>query len=504
MKHNCFFLALSLAAGIFVPAARAVDLNVVSDSGTSGVTFAVSSEASTAGCVVEIFGSDRKDELGTSRKGRFRVARGVGSGGTIFFRATKLPVVRQIGGSTQEFRGYFKAALSCQSTKRESTIRSAIFKASNSGTEFGLWLTALRQRTKISDFQLQDALPGLTFTRPLDVRTTPGSKRLLVVEQIGSIWAVQTDTPTLTKELFLDITSKTRAVGERGLIGLALHPNFEENGYFYVNYNDVPEGNSIIARYTASGTPRVASAESEVVLLKINQRFPNHKGGALAFGPDGYLYIGLGDGGNSGDPERNAQNGQSYLGKILRIDVDTPDPGKLYGIPATNPFRGSATVLEEIFAIGFRNPFRFSFDFSTNQFWVGDVGQDRVEEVGLVESGKNYGWNTMEGSRCYLPTKNCAKKDLELPVAEYRHGEGYSVTGGYVYRGKKIPSLAGKYLFGDFTAGKVWTLTYDGARAKRELIFDTDYFISSFGLDGDGEILLVSYGEGRVYRILPR
>jgi glucose/arabinose dehydrogenase len=261
--------------------------------------------------------------------------------------------------------------------------------------------------------------------------------------------------------VFLNLSTQVLSGGEQGLLGLAFHPNYAINGYFYVDYVAENPLRTVIARYSVSpNNPNQAQNNSELVLLEVNQPFANHKGGQLAFGADGYLYVGLGDGGSAGDPFGNAQNRSTLLGKILRINVDLPSQGRNYSIPQDNPFFGNALgYKEEIYAYGFRNPWRFNFDSPTGRLWVADVGQDQREEIDLVEKGKNYGWNIMEGTLTY---SSGSQIGLELPLWEYNHTEGIAVIGGYVYHGSTLTGLNSKYIYGDYGSGKIWGLKYDG------------------------------------------
>ncbi|HWP83841.1 MAG TPA: PQQ-dependent sugar dehydrogenase, partial [Terriglobia bacterium] len=299
---------------------------------------------------------------------------------------------------------------------------------------------------------------------------------------------------------FLDIRSQVRCCGELGLLGLAFHPNFTQNGRFFVNYTrDGPGGiETVISEFSVSGSnPNLAVRESERILLTFGQPFTNHNGGMIAFGPHGYLYIASGDGGSGGDPQNNGQSLNTLLGKILRIDVNSGVP---YGIPPDNPF-ASQPGRDEIFAYGLRNPWRFSFDRHTGRLFAGDVGQNRFEEIDLIEKGGNYGWKIMEGAHCFSPQSNCNTAGLILPIDEYGRDLGISVTGGYVYRGSAVPSLSGKYIFGDFGSGILWALTeLSSGQWRREELLRTGLNISSFGEDDAGELYLVDYG-GTVRRI---
>ncbi len=342
------------------------------------------------------------------------------------------------------------------------------------------------------DFELVEIASG--FARPLYVTGAgDGSGRLFVVEQYGAIHILQ-DGQRLDQP-FLDIADRLTSSGnEQGLLGLAFHPNYAENGYFYVNYSAEDDGDSIVARYNVSADdPNVADPASEVILLRVDQPFENHNGGHLLFGPDGYLYIGLGDGGSQGDPYGNGQNTRALLGKILRIDVDGGDP---YGIPADNPFADGVNGAPEVWAYGLRNPWRFTFDRETGDLYVGDVGQNTYEEVNFVPAGVggvNFGWNIYEGMHPY--SGGTLPANAVLPFAEYTHNEGVSVTGGYVYRGSLVPELQGVYLFADFGSGRLWYAYPDAAGNWQSAVLmrSTNQAISSFGEDDDGELYITSF-----------
>ena len=306
------------------------------------------------------------------------------------------------------------------------------------------------------------------------------------------------------QKAFLDIADRISTGGERGLLGLALHPRFATNHRFFVNYTN-QAGDTHISEFRSTSAD-AADAATERVLLVVAQPFANHNGGGLAFGSDGRLYVGLGDGGSGGDPLGNGQKLDTLLGKMLRIDVDGTLP---YAIPADNPFRSTGGARPEIWAYGLRNPFRFSFDRTTGDLYIGDVGQSRVEEidVGVVsrKGGENYGWNVTEGSQCYSPQNGCDRTGITLPVYEYTHDEGCSVTGGAVYRGCRIPALAGTYFFGDFCTGFVRSLRLVGGKATEVRTWTSLQGvnqISSFGRDADGEIYVVDY-DGEIYRLDP-
>ncbi len=320
--------------------------------------------------------------------------------------------------------------------------------------------------------------------------------RLFIVEQAGRIRIFENN--LLQPQVFLDISHLTKAGGERGLLGLAFHPNYQDNGFFFVNYTDT-NGDTQIARYQVSDIPNQANPDSGKIILSIDQPYGNHNGGMIAFGKDGYLYIGMGDGGSGGDPQNHAQNLDSLLGKILRIDVDNGDP---YTVPSDNPFVNQENAQPEIWSYGWRNPWRFSFDRQTGDLWVGDVGQGSYEEISFQasgQSGDNYGWRIMEGTYCYKP-KDCTKDNLIQPIFEYGHSEGSSITGGYRYRGESIPNLQGAYVFGDFASGRLWIGQENNGSWQSTEVLDTDYNISSFGEDASGELYLLDY-KGVVYQI---
>jgi glucose/arabinose dehydrogenase len=350
--------------------------------------------------------------------------------------------------------------------------------------------------------ELAEAYPDLTFEKPLYFSVAEDESGLAyVVEQTGKILVFEDRADATEASVFLDLSDRIDTGGtEKGLLGLAFHPDYKNNGYLYVDYTD--EEGSVIARYTRRAeNPMEADPESEQILLTFDQPYENHNGGQLNFGPDGYLYIGTGDGGSGGDPQNNAQNLASYLGKILRIDVDSPAGGRAYAVPADNPFAGNEQgQLEEIYAYGLRNPWRFSFD-GDGTLWVADVGQDAMEEIDQVQNGGNYGWSIMEGTLDYKDIPGVDKSALIPPVWEYGHDQGESITGGYVYEGGQIPDLAGRYIYGDFVSGRIWALWADenGQMQNRELLA-SDLNIASFGLDAEGEIRIVDLS-GRIYRL---
>jgi glucose/arabinose dehydrogenase len=344
------------------------------------------------------------------------------------------------------------------------------------------------------------------FHSPLGLeQPNDGTNRLFVAEQGGTIMIIQNG--AVLAQPFLDISSKVITGGEMGLLGIAFHPAFQQNGKFYVNYVRSLSGQiqSVIAEYTASpASANIVDPASERILLIVDQigNFTNHKAGQLAFGPDGFLYFGLGDGGGEGDPFGHGQNTQTLLGKLMRIDVNATSPGLQYRIPPDNPFVAGGG-LPEIWAFGLRNPWRFSFDRASGRLFLGDVGEDRFEEIDIIQKGGNYGWNIMEGLHCFNPPTGCNMSGLILPIAEYSHAEGDAVIGGFVYHGSNIPAVQGMYVFADLGTGKIWTLQETSPNVfTRTLVATTGKTISSLGQDQSGELYVVDYGGGNIYRIV--
>jgi glucose/arabinose dehydrogenase len=332
-----------------------------------------------------------------------------------------------------------------------------------------------------------------------------GSGRLFVVQQGGQIRIVENG--RLLPDPFLDLSSQISFGGEQGLLGLAFHPDYRTNGLFYVDYTD-RLGDTVVARYHVDPRdPNRADPSSARALLHVTQPFANHNGGDIAFGPDGDLYVSLGDGGSEDDPDRNGQDLDTLLAKILRIDVDHSRGGRPYSIPPDNPFVGRSGARPETWSYGLRNPWRFSFDRVTHDMWIGDVGQGQHEEIDHAPAGRggqNYGWSVMEGPVCFR-RPDCNRTGLTLPVASYTHSGGRcTVVGGYVYRGHDQPALRGIYLFGDFCTGEIFALDAAHPRAGFAKVLDTDLSISSFGEDDRGELYLTSLGTGQLFQVMGR
>jgi glucose/arabinose dehydrogenase len=357
--------------------------------------------------------------------------------------------------------------------------------------------------------QTQRVFAGVTLSAPTALRQAPNdATRWFALNQAGVVTVFANDPANATGSIFLNINDgRVQCCGEAGLLGIAFHPDFSTNGEVFVSYT-APGLTSRISRFRSFDGNLTLDATSEEILLTVTQPAGNHNGGDLHFGPDGFLYIGFGDGGSAGDPGGNGQNTTTLLGAILRIDVDTVGG---YGIPPGNPFAGNAPSVQgicgascpEIYAWGFRNPWRFSFDSVTGELWVGDVGQGAWEEVDRVSVGQNYGWNTREGAHCYSPSSGCSTAGLTDPITEYDHSLGVSITGGYVYRGAAIPGLQGQYVFGDFGSGRIWSVPADSPIGTTPTqLADTSHSIAAFAEGVDGELYVVDYG-GSIHQIIP-
>ncbi|MEH6408159.1 MAG: PQQ-dependent sugar dehydrogenase [Leeuwenhoekiella sp.] len=347
------------------------------------------------------------------------------------------------------------------------------------------------------------------FTKPLNIQNA-GDDRLFIVEQGGLIKIVSSD-GNVNETPFLDLSPLISTGGEKGLLGLAFHPSYQTNGIFFVNYTNI-DGNTTIAKFNVSTeNADIADASSETIILTQTQPYSNHNGGCIAFGPDGYLYIGLGDGGNAGDPENRAQNLNTFLGKLLRLDIDS---NATYAIPSDNPFIDNPDARDEIWAYGLRNPWKFSFDNGTGNLWIADVGQNIYEEINKVlatASGLNYGWRCYEADNTFNNESTCPDINaLTFPVANYSHdNDGVfkcSVTGGYVYRGSEFPNLTGKYIFADYCSGEIGLITADGSDNYAIQYSEpfSDNAFSSFGLDNAGEMYITGSVSGTVYKIIEK
>jgi len=355
-------------------------------------------------------------------------------------------------------------------------------------------------------FQVERVFPNLSFQQMTNlVQPDDESDLIFVTEQRGIVYSFSVN-DSQQANVFLDITDRVNMGGtEEGLLGLAFDPNYQQNGQLYVYYSAADPRRSVVSRFNLDGEqPDVADQQSEVIILEVDQPFSNHNGGELAFGPDGDLYIGLGDGGSGGDPQGNGQNLGTLLGSILRIDISGLSAPGDYQIPVDNPFVDAAGARPEIWAFGFRNPWRFSFDSETGLLWAGDVGQNTWEEIDIVAGGGNYGWNIMEGLHCYSPPTGCSQSGLTLPLVEYDHSHGCSIIGGYVYHGDQIPSLQGHYVYGDYCSGDIWALAYDGSAVTGNmLLIESGLTIASFAVDLAGNLYILSR-DGGIYTLVQK
>jgi glucose/arabinose dehydrogenase len=379
---------------------------------------------------------------------------------------------------------------------------------------FGFWLSVAASGSACSSTS-EPSLPQGTGARlqliasglssPLYLTAPPGDgNRLFIVEQTGAIRIIKDG--TLLPTAFLDLSAQVLAGGEQGLLGLAFYPDYAATGRFVVHYTDIA-GDTRVSSFLVSGDPDVADPTSEQLILTADQPFSNHNGGQITFGPDGYLYLGLGDGGSSGDPQGRGQDLSELLGSILRLDVQSGTP---YTVPADNPFVAQAGARPEVWSYGLRNPWRFSFDRATGDLYIADVGEREIEEIDVAPAtegagrGINYGWNRMEGSRCF-GTGQCDQSGLVLPTHEYGHSQGCSVTGGYVYRGSAIPALQSLYFYGDYCQGWVRSFRYTGGVAAEVTEWPTlkpGGLVTSFGEDAAGEVYVIA-ANGGVFKIIP-
>jgi glucose/arabinose dehydrogenase len=346
-----------------------------------------------------------------------------------------------------------------------------------------------------------DAFPKLaTFTNPIGVEDPmDGTDRLFIAERAGRIYVIRNDATVTSKTLFLDISALITTQTEGGLLGLAFHPNYENNRFFYVTYTAENPRREVLARYSADASnPDVALPGSVLVILEIPKTNLYHNGGRIAFGADGYLYWSLGEDGIA----HFAQDLTQWNGKLLRIDINNPSGGNNYGIPQTNPFAGSGGgVRREIWAYGFRNPWRFTFDPPTGRIWLGDVGENSWEEINIIRKGRNYGWPRMEGNDCFpLSTCDTTGLNVVLPLYVYEHFGSASITGGFVYRGPSNPSLVGKYIYADYVTGEVSALTWNGVNPPTNALLTVEPGIPSFGVDKNGELFIASF-DGNIYRL---
>lgn len=492
-----------LLVGTLAAPASAQGSSVTLDTTIDGTSFlaTITSTTTTEDCAVDLYGAPTTEALSVLPGSAKLIASTELIDGTIQIPARKLlPLRVKKAGNTASV--FFRTRATCGGVTQDSNVTSILLLTSRRKGVPGAagWLRHLNKQVVANSFKLVDATPGFNFDRPVDIQyPRDGTNRLFVVEQSGKIYLVKTG-KSATKTLFLDIGAKIKLGGNLGLLSMAFHPKFSQNGQFFVHYSNAGDGNTVIARYSLkSGSKSVADTTSEKRILEIVQSpTADHVGGQITFGDDGFLYIALGDGGSGAMPVDTSRKLTNLYGKVLRIDVDSPSGGREYGIPSNNPFG------DEIWAYGLRNPFKISFDRTTGRLWAGDVGQDGAEEVDIIESGKHYGWNTLEGTLCYSPPTGCDATGTEAPVTQYSHLVGLSITGGYVYRGSKIKPLQGFYLYGDFINGKLFGLSYGDGPKVVTLLANTEEFFSTFGLDRNNELYVAGYTTGKVFRFTKR
>lgn len=482
-------------------------LTVSSSEKDTTLTLRVSPSDSANACTYTLFGSQSRKKVSkkspSSNTSLYSWSTVDGLDGTVAYQASGLTTLRARKKGTKRPL-FFRVQEVCDETSNLSKLVRSKLKTSVSKKRSASpksFLTSLAEALPSSDIVLEDAFPNLTFTTPVDLRNAgDGTNRLFVVEQTGLIKVFENASETTEVSTFLDLSEETTLGGERGIFSIAFHPQFSSNGYAYVHFTDT-DGNTVVARYTVDeNDSNKLDPSTKTTILTTTQPTNVHNGGSILFGPDGYLYITLGDGGNQVDPDGNGQNTQTLLGSILRIDVDGGTP---YAIPNDNPFLGNSDGdKEEIFAYGLRNPWRASFDSLTGELYVGDVGQSRYEEIDIIENGQNYGWVIVEGETCIVD--GCDQTGLTLPLYVYGRDIGNSITGGYVYRGSSIFSLYGKYIFGDFISGRILFLSDESPEASASVYTDTEHLIATFGEDEAGEVYYAAYLEGRLYRFTKR
>jgi|GEM_PF-5233562 len=470
--------------------------------------FVITPSASASGCDYTLYNSRRRFRLSVAPSSGAEIATLRGSGiEDVRLKATKVPRLRRTRRLNKARIPVFVAAVEdCSGILKSSRVaRTRVLTVNRpKRPKFKKWQTRLAQRVVAASAQVQSAFDFLSFNLPVVLKFAPdGTDLFYLAEQGGKIHVFENSSSVSETDVFLDLGERTAANGERGLLGMAFHPDYIENNYIFVHYSRKSDGATIVSRFEAI-SPFEVDSSSEQVILELEQPFSIHNGGEIVFGPDGYLYIALGDGGSPRDQLGHGQNRTTLYGSVLRIDVDQQSGGNEYAIPNDNPFVGNSDGFrEEIYAYGFRNPFKFSFDSETGELWLGDVGQIRREEINLVVSGGNYGWNRMEGSLCFSPMEGCDKSGIILPEHEYARNLGAAVIGGYVYRGSAIPLLYGRYIFGDYTSGRIFTLLRKEQENQVGVLFDTDHFISSFGVDSEGEIYFLSRNAGKIYKLTP-
>jgi len=355
----------------------------------------------------------------------------------------------------------------------------------------------------LSNIELNPVFSEFRFDNAVFLIAVPESNRLAVVEQAGRVKVFENSSNASEPEIILDVSDTILFRREQGLLGMAFDPDFSQNRYVYINYSMQNPRRNVVSRMIWDPVTDQLLRQSEQIIIEFEQPYANHNGGMLAFGPDGYLYIGVGDGGSSGDPLSHGQNRTTLLGSILRLDVHPENSEARYAIPASNPFANSSCCRAEIYAFGWRNPYRFSFDRVTGDLWAADVGQNKIEEINTVVAGGNYGWNRFEGSEEYELQQNDSEREYIRPVFEYDHRFGSSITGGYVYRGGALSELLGRYLYADYVSGSVWALGQNNDGDTRNTLLGSVLNPTSFGESNDGELFVVTHNTG-LYKIQSR
>lgn len=372
----------------------------------------------------------------------------------------------------------------------------------------GIFALSSLYATERTSYVPVEAFPNLQFSLPVYLVAPPdGSNRFFVLEQGGRVLWFENRASETRADVALNISEKVRRQHmEEGLLGLAFHPQLKSNRKVYLYYSASDPIRNVLAEFKMNVALTKIDPDSERVLLNIEKPYGNHNGGMIGFGPDGFLYVSIGDGGGAGDPNKNAQNKGTLLGKILRIDVDKQENGKPYAVPKDNPFINETGSRPEIWAYGLRNVWRFSFDRADGTLWAGDVGQDAWEEIDIIEKGQNYGWNFREGKHPFvdLANKPAPEGPFREPIWDYGRRTGQSITGGYVYRGKKIPDLVGTYIYGDFMSGRIWGLASQKGETPSNKLLAMSSTISTFGEDQDGELYFVAFYDGKIYTLKPK
>lgn len=497
-KSNIFFILTAFFASSLAHSAQAdvVKLKLSYSPSEQLMTLTVRKNEKSFNCKTYVYGSLSKTALAKNVRKGARLAGLRNTAKKVIISVAGVPPVSPGGKS----RVFIRSSTICGKKIFVGALQSLKIISTDSSQpvitekEF---LPSLRAGFLKKGFTVEETFPDHTCSKPVDFQNGKEKNgRIFIVEQNGIVKSVLA-TPTGTEvETVLDLTMKVSTGGERGLVGLAMHPSFESNGLFYVNYTRAGDGATVISSFIYSGA--TVDPAQENIILTVEQPFASHNGGSMFFGKDNFLYIALGDGGSVGDPLENAQNRNNLLGKIIRINVNSASP---YTIPSDNPYVNNSNGFRpEIWAYGLRNPWKISLDKKKNRVWAADVGQDSVEEINVITAGGNYGWNIKEGSECFA-IDPCNVESLIAPVHEYGRSLGRSVTGGFVYRGKLNPNYHGVYFFADFISGRIFALEKVAGRWSATELLDTESRISSFGQDRNGELYFLSYTDGKVFKM---